>query len=529
MFSRVEALDSRHMGCRASYKRGTSKQHQRHIASYPRHVSLFAQGAALPKMGCRAASCIYSLVLWLRNLADSKEVFSALVDLGRLASNQNEAVTIVALHAARETLAIFTDSDAWNKEEQAVTRASLASITQIAQDAQAMLRENAALTPDQQSVDREIVENIQSALLRHIEATSMDKKTADVEKIFAWLQFSDPSVKVNNLLDERAHSTGSWFLDGKEFAAFKKGTHKVLWLHGKAGCGKSTMMAAAIQDLKAHAAVSDPPAVVLAHLLDTTNSSQLRDLRTLISSLLCQVAYSKAELATQLLKLRTWFSFGHSQTSLEAMSYGLDVMFDTPDLRFFVVIDALDEVEDEQISLFLQHLRTRANVSLRLSSRPEARFRDNAEGLCDARVSMDDSLVAGDIDIALRHVFHAGGALNEVLDSYMKDAISKAMIAQADGNFRWTRLQLLELVRVAGIPSKMLLSLSRLPETLDETYGRLLGRVLPEDQDDVRRLLIWAIFSHRPLSKTDFAQILSFDYSAPMPVYHASQSPWPTL
>ncbi|TRM67863.1 hypothetical protein BD626DRAFT_107237 [Schizophyllum amplum] len=43
------------------YKRGTSKQHQRHIASYPRHVSLFAQGAALPKMGCRAASCIYSI------------------------------------------------------------------------------------------------------------------------------------------------------------------------------------------------------------------------------------------------------------------------------------------------------------------------------------------------------------------------------------------------------------------------------------------------------------------------------------
>lgn len=63
MFSRVEALDSRHMGCRASCKRGTSnlKQHQRHIASYPRHVSLFAQGAALPKMGCRAASCIYSI------------------------------------------------------------------------------------------------------------------------------------------------------------------------------------------------------------------------------------------------------------------------------------------------------------------------------------------------------------------------------------------------------------------------------------------------------------------------------------
>ncbi|TRM57320.1 hypothetical protein BD626DRAFT_412282 [Schizophyllum amplum] len=173
------------------------------------------------------------LVLWFKRLAKSKKVSSALSDLRRLASDYHDTVTGVTLYTARETMAILTKSDAWNKEEQAATRTSLASITKIAQDIHALFCKDVALTLDQQNKSRGILENIQTALLRQIEVINADRTTANLEEIFAWLQYPDSSLKMNNLLDDRARSTGSWFLDGEEFAAFKRGTTKTLWLHGK--------------------------------------------------------------------------------------------------------------------------------------------------------------------------------------------------------------------------------------------------------------------------------------------------------
>ncbi|KAL1758037.1 hypothetical protein FB107DRAFT_272468 [Schizophyllum commune] len=59
-----------------------------------------------------------------------------------------------------------------------------------------------------------------------------------------WLKYQDSAEKMNKLLNDRDSSTGSWFLDGKEFSAFKRGDKRTrsLSLHGEAGCGKSTMI-----------------------------------------------------------------------------------------------------------------------------------------------------------------------------------------------------------------------------------------------------------------------------------------------
>ncbi|KAI5885412.1 uncharacterized protein SCHCODRAFT_02719092 [Schizophyllum commune H4-8] len=172
------------------------------------------------------------LVLWLKKLAKSTEVTSALADLSRLASHHHETVTAVTLYTAKETMALLTESEAWNKEVQGVTRASLAKITKVAQDIYAMLRENTALSQDERNANRIMLENIQVMFLQQVNEISIDRKTADLEKIYSWLQYPESSFKMNNLLDNRASSTGSWFLDGDEFAAFKKGMNRSLWLHG---------------------------------------------------------------------------------------------------------------------------------------------------------------------------------------------------------------------------------------------------------------------------------------------------------
>ncbi|TRM67266.1 hypothetical protein BD626DRAFT_546139 [Schizophyllum amplum] len=465
------------------------------------------------------------LVLWLKKLAGSKQVSSALDDLGRLATNQHQTISAVTLYTAKETMAILIEGDASHQHEHELTRKSLAEITKIAQEVHDMVRQNTDATQGQTSVNRGVLENIQRTLLRQINDMNMDRNTANIEKILQWLQYSDSSVKMNSLLDDRAESTGSWFLDGDEYSAFKRGERKCLWLHGKAGCGKSTMIAAVIRDLQVRAACSATTALTITHLFDTTNGSQPRNLRALLSSFLCQLAYSRGECATNLLKLRTGASVGDSQLSLEMMRHHLDAMLESTAIHVLIIVDALDEADDDRIISFLAHLRTHTNVSLLLSSRHEVLFQADLQGLSDTEIPMREDLINEDIMVVLEQFLHSGGALDIKTNQDIKDRIKQVIRMTADGNFRWAALQLRELGAVAGIPRKVLQRLENIPKTLGEDYERRLQAIDSSDRQDVLCLLIWSLFSHRPLSTSDFAQLLSFDYSERMPVFNTSMQP----
>ncbi|TRM55598.1 hypothetical protein BD626DRAFT_416155, partial [Schizophyllum amplum] len=359
------------------------------------------------------------IITWLKKLAQSKDVSSALDDLGRIATGHHQLVSSLTLDTVTKTMSVLEASVFWDKQQLAGTRSYLVELMRIARKIY-----------DKMITNRAILENVQKALLRQTELMDNNQSKADIKELCQWLQFPDCSVKMNNLLDERAPSTGTWFLDGDEFTAFKKCMTKVLWLHGKAGSGKSTMMAAAIRDLEAHAASFDATSVVLTHLFDTTSSSQPRTLRVLLSSLLCQLAYSRHELAARLVELRKSTSIGHSQLSLETMRISLDTLLTTTRLRLFIVVDALDEANDPAVLLFLAHLRTHINVSLMVSSRYEVCFREDLEALSDSRVAIDERRVTGDINTFLATLLNKGGLLSQVGDT---DVVQETLIAGADG------------------------------------------------------------------------------------------------
>ena len=51
-------------------------------------------------------------------------------------------------------------------------------------------------------------------------------------KIHAWIQAPDTSPSYNAARKRHQPGTGSWFLDGSEFSAWKEGPGSVLWLRG---------------------------------------------------------------------------------------------------------------------------------------------------------------------------------------------------------------------------------------------------------------------------------------------------------
>ncbi|KAI4518782.1 hypothetical protein K525DRAFT_144757, partial [Schizophyllum commune Loenen D] len=449
---------------------------------------------------------------WLKKLAQSKTVSDALNDLRRLATNHHQAVSAVTLTTAQKTLAILMDGVKGAAQDQDINQRCLASIAQLAQEVYEEILRSSSVTSKEILDIHGSLENIHSALRNHVASVDNNKRSTDMARICSWLQYQDCSPRLNDLLHHRMPSTGAWFLDGADFAALKSGLKRALWLQGKAGSGKSTLMAGAIQNLRAYRWSQDPRQLVLQHFFDATNGSHHRNLRALYASLLCQLAQFSNESLSVLSEIRKDHMSGNSQPSLDTLQHQLSGLLDNLSGPVFIVVDALDEADDADVIKFLEDLRARLDVRLLLSSRGEVLFNDRLHGLCDETIIIGDALVKDDIGTVIHGALNQGGALERVSKD-MSSLVREALVTGADGSFRWTLLQIQELSGISGIPKKVRQKLKTLPKTLSETYEQCLQAIKPEDHADVHILLTWLLMSYTPLDATDLALLLSFDYS----------------
>ena len=82
--------------------------------------------------------------------------------------------------------------------------------------------------------------------------------------------------------------------------------------------------------------------------------------------------------------------------------------------------------------------------------------------------------------------------------------------ADRSDRFRWAACQLDALSGCLN-PSKLRQTLDSLPETLDETYDRILCKIDPLFKQEILRILQWLTCSMRPLSLEEVAEVVAFD------------------
>ena len=78
--------------------------------------------------------------------------------------------------------------------------------------------------------------------------------------------------------------------------------------------------------------------------------------------------------------------------------------------------------------------------------------------------------------------------------------------------FRWTICQL-EILRDC-LPPSVRRTLDELPETLDETYERVLMEIKKPNRDHARRILQCLVVATRPLRVAEFAEVLTVDFDS---------------
>ena len=76
--------------------------------------------------------------------------------------------------------------------------------------------------------------------------------------------------------------------------------------------------------------------------------------------------------------------------------------------------------------------------------------------------------------------------------------------------FRWVALQV-DAINKCKNRAELTAQLNSLPKGLDETYTRIFER--SEYPDYLRKLLQWLVFSKRPLTVAELAEVLAMDFN----------------
>ncbi|KAH9046654.1 ankyrin repeat-containing domain protein [Lactarius hengduanensis] len=188
----------------------------------------------------------------------------------------------------------------------------------------------------------------------------------------------------------------------------------------------------------------------------------------------------------------------------------------------FVVLDALDECPDspgipsprhevlelvkELVDLGLDGLHICA------TSRPEVDIRAVLDPLASRSVSLHNQTgQQTDITGYVRNVVNSSPST--AMRRWRADdrnLVIETLTERADGMFRWVFCQLDTLQHC--FPSNLRQFLNELPESLDETYERILRSINKAQKDNARRLLQCLAVAVRPLRVEELAELLAFDF-----------------
>jgi hypothetical protein len=157
-------------------------------------------------------------------------------------------------------------------------------------------------------------------------------------KIMNWLDTPDQRANHDAARQKHESGTGKWLLESDKYKTWKASSAAHLWLHGKAGCGKSVLCSTIVEDLKLHCR-SDVDCV-LAFFYFSFSDPNSQTYRSLLASLvfqLCSDQMSYERLKGSLDDTRQASATVLEQVLLFQMEQHCHVT---------IVLDALDEIPE---------------------------------------------------------------------------------------------------------------------------------------------------------------------------------------
>jgi len=296
--------------------------------------------------------------------------------------------------------------------------------------------------------------------------------------------------------------------------------HGLLWIKGKPGAGKSTLVR--------HVLATDERAshkIVFASFFFHARGSVLQKSPLgLFRSLLHQILQQVPEL---LLKFSSIFQkrcetqgeigkkWHWHERDLEDF-FKIHVAGAAKTYKMRIYVDALDECGKAAASNLVGYFRRLMN---------EVAFTNASLSICFSCRHYPDVALGKGLEVCIEDENHDDIELyiqntieNAVEDKETAEVIRDEVVRRSFGNFQWTVLVLSEVVDLCrnGYPLKTIKRrIQAIPSELEELYQELLKGILDEDLPHSLRLMQWICFALRPLSLKELRFATIVDANTP--------------
>ncbi|KAL6819895.1 ankyrin repeat-containing domain protein [Trichoderma camerunense] len=334
--------------------------------------------------------------------------------------------------------------------------------------------------------------------------------------LLKWLCDVDPSPMYNTGLDRREAGTCEWLIkNNKEFKTWETTDGSLLWLHGKAGSGKSILSSSVIKHLRDQY-VSEPSTVV-SYFYFSFSDPEKQKVDVMLASLTKQIC-SRQTKPSQLMERLGQYKMKGERPDTETLEAVL-IASSSEFTNLYIVIDALDECPlfNEQRGRLLKSLRrilaTAPNkFHFFLTSRKEPDIDDKIRPILSSTDKNEIDLLARqqtiNKDICLYIDSQLSGDEYKSWPKSIKDEARESLVEKADCMFQYVRLQL-EALQILSSQSDVREALRNLPTGLDAIYNRVLESIRPDFQEQVKHSLKWLAFSREVLSIAELAEIFT--------------------
>ncbi|KAJ4004849.1 hypothetical protein NW766_011583 [Fusarium irregulare] len=333
------------------------------------------------------------------------------------------------------------------------------------------------------------------------------------KKIYDYFLKINPQTQFEMTQQLRNIHTGGWFIEHGSVSDWMLQPNSKLWLTGIAGSGKTLLCGLLIERVLE---ICDAD-TVLAFFFCDYKDLETQVLTNMLSSIALQIALQKPEAFT---KLQKYYNELHPESGLpRQVDVGklTETITDMCQLfpKVFLIVDGLDECIDntrENTRGLCQLVRSIPNLSIAVFSRREVEISSElVPDYNEMEISAQDQDLEPYIDTEMtKRPTLCGLPMEE------RDGIKKTLISKAKGMFRWVTCQLDCLEGLGRIGRET--ALNELPPTLDESYDRILIKVMSKRgrniaQEIVRNTLHWVCYDSPGLTIAQICEALSIAFN----------------
>ena len=311
-------------------------------------------------------------------------------------------------------------------------------------------------------------------------------------------------------INDPAHTTCQWILEHRSYRMWYEDQRGLLWIKGKPGAGKSTVLKYAFE-----AAKQNNEGSILASFFFHGRGSLIQKTPLgLFRSLLHQILQQVPDLLTEFASLyrQRCNTEGQNGQKWDWRERDLQKFFNlhvnetarTFPMRLY--IDALDECgQDPAISLMEYFRRFAGSVAICFACRhyPIISLEEAGIEISVERQNAPD--INAYITNKMRHAIR-----NEKFASSIRHEIME----RSAGNFQWVTLvtpRVIQSYRNGKSLTAICTLIRRLPPELATLYEEMIGRTEPDDMAQTLHLFQWICFAFRPLTLQELRDAIALD------------------